>query len=130
VTIAQDTEDVTYMLRKLVEGYMKWGLQINFGKTEYLTSDSGAGIMTGTGQTKTVNKFKYLGSILQNNSTTTLTTQKRISNGRRMTGILNSVLWNKNILRKTKKLLYQTLVQSVLLYGTETWTLNTQQANK
>jgi hypothetical protein len=23
------------MLRKLVEEYMKWGLQINFGKTEY-----------------------------------------------------------------------------------------------
>jgi hypothetical protein len=26
--------------------------------------------------------------------------------------------------------MYQTLVQSILLYGAETWTLNTQQANK
>jgi hypothetical protein len=27
-------------------------------------------------------------------------------------------------------LTYQALVQSILLYGTEAWTLNTQQANK
>jgi hypothetical protein len=33
VIIAQETEDAEYMLRKLVEEYMKWGLQINFGKT-------------------------------------------------------------------------------------------------
>jgi hypothetical protein len=26
--------------------------------------------------------------------------------------------------------MYQALVQSILLYGVETWTLNTQQANK
>jgi hypothetical protein len=26
--------------------------------------------------------------------------------------------------------MYQSLVQSILLYGAETWTLNTQQANK
>jgi hypothetical protein len=45
--------------------------------------------------------------------------------------MLNSVLWSKNILHKTKeKLMYQALVQSILLYGAETWSLNTQQANK
>jgi hypothetical protein len=31
---------------------------------------------------------------------------------------------------KPKKLMYQALVQSILLYGAETWTLNTQQAKK
>jgi hypothetical protein len=40
------------------------------------------------------------------------------------------MLWSKTILHKTKKLTYQALVQSILLYGAETWTLNTQQANK
>jgi hypothetical protein len=44
--------------------------------------------------------------------------------------MLNCVLWSKTILHKTKKLMYQALVQSILLYGAETWTLNTQQANK
>jgi hypothetical protein len=32
VIIAQDAEDAGYVLRKLVEEYMRWGLQINFGK--------------------------------------------------------------------------------------------------
>jgi hypothetical protein len=37
-----------------------WGLQINFGKTEYLTLDLGARIVTETGQINAVNKFKYM----------------------------------------------------------------------
>jgi hypothetical protein len=48
VIIAQDIEDAEYMLKILVEEYKKWGLQINFGKTEYLTLDLGAGIVTET----------------------------------------------------------------------------------
>jgi hypothetical protein len=130
VIIAQDTEDAEYMLRKLVEEYMIWGLQINFGKTEYLTLDPGAEIVTETGQIKAVNKFRYLGSILEATGATTLEIEKRISEGRRVIDMLNSVLWSKNILHKTKKLMYQALVQSILLCGAETWTLDTQQANK
>jgi hypothetical protein len=97
VIIAQDTEDVEYMLRNLVEEYMKWGLQTNLGKTEYLTLDLGSGVVTETGQIKAVNRFKYLGSILE------ATGEKRISEGRRVIGMLNSVLWSKTILHKTKK---------------------------
>jgi hypothetical protein len=48
------------------------GLQINFGKTEYLTLGPGAGIVTETGQIKAVNRFKYLGSILEATGATTL----------------------------------------------------------
>jgi hypothetical protein len=60
------------MLRTLVEEYMKWGLQIHFGKTECLTLDPGARIVTETGQIKAVNKFKYLGSFLEATGATTL----------------------------------------------------------
>jgi hypothetical protein len=48
VIIAQDIEDAEYMLKILVEEYIKWGLQIHFGKTEYLTLGPGAGIVTET----------------------------------------------------------------------------------
>jgi hypothetical protein len=60
------------------------GLQINFGKTEYLTLDLGEGIVTETGQIKAVNKFEYLGSILEATGATTLEIVKRISEGRRV----------------------------------------------
>jgi hypothetical protein len=46
VIIEKDTEDAEHNLRKLVEEYKKLALQLNFGKTEYLTLDLGAGIVT------------------------------------------------------------------------------------
>jgi hypothetical protein len=82
---------------------MKLGLQINFGKTEYLTLDPGAEIVIETGQIKAVNKFIYLGSILEATGATTLEIEKRINEGRRVIGILNSVLWSRTIPHKTKK---------------------------
>jgi hypothetical protein len=83
VIIAQDAEDAEYMLRKLVEEYMTWGLQIHFGKTEYLTLDLGAVIETETGQTKAVYKFIYMGSILEAASATTLEIWKKNKRGKK-----------------------------------------------
>jgi hypothetical protein len=96
---------------------------------ECLTLDIGPGIVTEAEQIKIVNKFRYLASILEDTDATTLKTEKRMSDGRRVIDMLSSVLWNKNILHKTKILMYQALVQNILLYWAETWTLNTQQAN-
>jgi hypothetical protein len=93
---------------------------------QYLTQDLGAGIVTETGQIKAVNKFKCLGSVLEATGVTTLELGQIISKGRRVIDMLNSVLWSKNILHKTKKIMCQALVQTILLYGAETWTLNTQ----
>jgi hypothetical protein len=39
--------------------------------------DTGAGIVTETGQIKAVNKFKYLGSILEANGAATLEIEKK-----------------------------------------------------
>jgi hypothetical protein len=97
VIIAQDIEDAEYILRKLVKEYMKWGLHINFWKTEYLTL--GAGIVTEIGQIKAVNKFKYLGSTVEATGTTISEKEKRISEGISVIGMLNSVLWSKTTLQ-------------------------------
>jgi hypothetical protein len=66
--------------------------------------------VTETGQIKAVNKFKYLGSILEATGATALEIEKRICEGRRVIGMLNSALWSNAILHKTKKLMYQALV--------------------
>ena len=36
VVLAEDEDDLKYMLRKLIEEYGKWGLEVNTGKTQYL----------------------------------------------------------------------------------------------
>ena len=65
-----------------------------------------------------VNKFKYLGSILEADGST----------GRKIIGILNSVLWSKNTV--TIRVIYNSLVQSLMLCGAETQTLDRAHASK
>jgi hypothetical protein len=75
--------------------------------------------MTETGQIKAVNKFKYLGSILEAIGATTLETEKIISEGRIMTVMLNSLV-EQNYASQNQK-------THVHVYFS---TLNTQQTNK
>ena len=56
--------------------------------------------------------------------------KKRISTERKLIDMLNSVLWSKNIVNKTKRIIYNSLVQSVMLYGAQTWTLDRPHASK
>ena len=37
---------------------------------------------------------------------------------------LNSVLWNDKITMKTKKMVFSTIVESIVTYGSETWEIN------
>lgn len=130
VIIAQDEEDASYLLRKVAEQYKQWGLKINYSKTKYMSTDCGEISDPTTARLDRVENFCYLGSILETNGTTETEVAKRVTNGKKAVGLLNSLLWSKNILGKTKKLIYSTLVQSVMLYGSETWTLNKAQEKK
>jgi hypothetical protein len=44
--------------------------------------------------------------------------------------MLNSIPWSSSILGKTKTLIYKSIVETIILYGSETWTLNRRQQNK
>jgi hypothetical protein len=41
----------------------------------------------------------------------------------RFYGALNGVWWSKNITRNRKKIIYNSMVKSVLIYGAEIWSL-------
>jgi hypothetical protein len=51
-------------------------------------------------------------------------------NGGKVIGMLNSILWSRNILGKTKTLIYKSIVVSIMLYGSETWKLNRREQIK
>jgi hypothetical protein len=101
----------------------KWGLKINYGKTEYLGTDHSEELQINGNTIPTVKQFKYLGSIVQENGSSELEIDKRISETRRDISMLNSVLWNRNILHSTKLLIYKSIVKSILTYGAETLTI-------
>ncbi|XP_044766695.1 uncharacterized protein LOC123322749 [Coccinella septempunctata] len=70
---------------------------------------------------KGVEKCKYLGAILNKQGNSKDEIQERINKGRTVTRTLNSLLWDKNITKSTKKHIYRSMVQSVALYGAEVW---------
>ena len=43
---------------------------------------------------------------------------------------LNSILWHKNITKNRKLYIYQTIIQSILVYGAEVWQIPTTEINK
>jgi hypothetical protein len=78
----------------------------------------------------TVKQLKYLGSIVQENGSSDLEIDKRISETRRVISMLNSVSWNRNILHSTKILIYKSIVKRILTYGAETWTIKQKHRRK
>ena len=129
VVIAQDGEDANYICNHLAMEYRKWGLKINYQKTEYLTNDPDDLYIEGK-RIKKVNTFCYLGSILEMEGKSEVEINKRISSGRKVIGMLNSILWSKSIINRTKKIIYKSILESIVMYGVETCTVNLKHIKK
>jgi hypothetical protein len=64
VIVAADADDASYMTRKLEEEFTKWGLEINFDKTEYLVVGAdGENLDINGKNVKTCKEFRYLESV-------------------------------------------------------------------
>ena len=70
-----------------------------------------------------VHNFKYLGSILSRDGTCEAEIQVRIGSAMAAMTKLTKIWKTKNISLPTKLRLYRALVQTIVLYGCETWTL-------
>lgn len=84
VVIAQDEEDLSYMVRKLKEEYSKVGLQINFDKTEYLTTEENVEDLAIEENLEIlgVDKFKYFGFTITKDATTEMEMKNRLGQTR------------------------------------------------
>ena len=123
--MAQSKEDLEYTGRKLQEEYSKWGFTMNIAKTKYMS------VGTDTNHLKMDNgdiitgctEFRYLGTIFTKDGRDTRNIRYAVTQARKITGALNGVWWSKNITRNRKKMIYNDMVKSVLIYGAETWSL-------
>jgi hypothetical protein len=123
VVMAQSKKNLEYMGRKLEEEYSKWGFTMNIAKTKYMSVDTDTNhlemdnddIITGC------TKFWYLGTTFTKDGRDTKNIRHRVTPARKITSALNGVGWSKNITRNRKKMIYNSMVKSVLIYGPETW---------
>jgi hypothetical protein len=84
--------------------------------TNHLEMDNGD-IITGC------TEFRYLGTIFTKDGRDTKNIRHRVTQARQRIGALNGIWWSKNKTRNRKKMIYNSMVKSVLIYGAEIWSL-------
>jgi len=72
----------------------------------------------------------YLGTKIDQLGDNTTEIKHRISQTRKAINALNSIWWHKNITKSRKLYIYQTIIQSILVYGAEVWQIASREINK
>jgi hypothetical protein len=123
---------------KLEDAANSMGLKINASKTKYMMARKGplsnvmganAPIPVGAHQIETVDAFTYLGSLITADNNTSAEIKARLAAGNRCYYGLLRHLRSRLISRKTKVLIYKTLIRPVLTYASESWTLTKKDEN-
>ena len=110
----------------LLQVYQEWGLKINFLKTEYMVvgEEDGEDLIVDGGSCARVDLFKYLGSYLDRRGSSVDDVRRRVEQSRKATRMLHPVLWNDTISEVNKKRIFTTIVEAILTYASETWTMD------
>ena len=125
--------DLNILMRKLDETCGKYGMKINMGKTKVMKMGWSKGepmdIVVGASRVKQVKKFRYLGSLVNEEGCCSDEIRGRIA--------MAKVAFNKRkrilcgpLNRSLKKRLVKSMVWSVAVYGAETWTLKKVDRNR
>lgn len=130
VIVSQSPEDLQEALNVLFEIYNALGLVINTNKTEVMYQWSGAApqampsVNVAGAELKVSPQFNYLGSILAADCSVDEEVNRRINKASSSFGrIRKQVIQNHNLRLRTKIAVYQAICLSVLLYGSETFTI-------
>ena len=115
----------------------KFGLTVNINKTKHMvvgreatTSDEEPLPMQG-GNIESVEQFPYLGSVVAASGKIDADVDRRITQASSAFGALRkSVFLDRDLSLVTKRKVYQACVLSVLLYGSECWTLLKRHSRK
>lgn len=134
VIITRNIQELKETVKRLEEHARKKGLYINENKTkfmqwtdqeyihgQYLT------IKTAKGRTykfEEVERFEYLGTVFTRKPGSKEEIQKRIMAGNRCVYALNKILKSKSVSRGAKIRIYKSVIRPVVLYASETWTMN------
>ena len=80
---------------------------------------------------KMVSEFKYLGRILTNNDMDLKAVESQLVKARRVWGMIGKIVKKKSHCNpRIMSIFYKVIVQTVLLYGSESWVMSTLARNK
>ena len=128
--MAHTESDLQTITERFSEAARLFGLTISISKTEALhqpapgSTAASPTITIDGSELKTVDQFKYLGSIISADGSLDREIAARISKASQSLGRLRTrVMSNRNVRLSTKIKVYKAVVLSSLLYGCESWTL-------
>lgn len=105
IVVAEDQQDMQYMLAKLTEEYNKWGLQLNMEKTQYMViGGRSENIELESGTIKNTDTYDYLGVTISEDGRDKMDIMRKVGKSKKMIKMLHPILWNKNLTNKTKKI--------------------------
>jgi len=112
-------------------------LRINATKTKYLLAGGsdrdrarlGSRVSVDGDDLEVVEEFCYLGTIVTSDNNVSSEIRRRIVQGNRAYYGLHKLLRSRRLQQHTKCAIYRTLIRPVVLYGYESWTLLTEDAN-
>jgi len=110
------------MTRKLEDTYEKWGLDINLNKAKYLCNGGTHSNLKldEDNEIEFCQEYKYLGGIFDTSETDD-EIRSRVIQARKCVASLNGILWSKDMRKERKLNIYNALIKSILLCGSETW---------
>ena len=130
-----EEEEVQRQLDVWVEISGLYGMKFNANKSEYMVTTRKkerpfSGLQIGQEWMKRVNSYKYLGSVVEENGKCAGDISER---GRQAEAFLRSVrslVWNKDVPQKSKRIIYRSYYVPILTYASETWTMKKRDESK
>ncbi|VEN59534.1 unnamed protein product [Callosobruchus maculatus] len=126
ITIAASQKELVALLNVLEQNSAAYGLGINYNKTKIIIVDrehDNHREIKSIGRCEVVQSFVYLGSLIDNSGSCENDIRRRIQQARVAMTKLTKIWRDHNITKATKMLLVQSLVFSIFLYASETWTV-------
>ena len=100
---------------------------VNLRLREFLPDDAIPPIEMGGGEAPVVPEFKHLGSVLSENFDDSVTIMARIRLARiAFTNLQKAIFGTRRVALESKKITYESLVLSLLLYGSECWVVTAE----
>ena len=129
--IGRNHRSVSEAFVRIEEAAGTMGLRINEDKTKYMISSKnesrhhqlGQNISIANYNFEVVRDFVYLGGVVDSSNNMSLEVKRRIMLANRAFFSLSHIMRSKFTSRRTKIVLYKTLILPVLIYGSESWTL-------
>ena len=137
VLVGESREEINEKIETWRQALETHGFRLSRSKTEYMECKFSRRQNTPSIEVKVgdhiipqVTKFKYLGSIIQNNGEIEGDVNHRIQAGWLKWRKASGVLCDKKVPLKLKGKFYRTAVRPAMLYGTECWAVKSQHENK